>query len=328
MTLGIETSCDETAAAVVADGTRVVSNVVYSQLEQHREFGGVVPEVAARAHLQRLVPVVEEALARADTQLDGIDLIAVTRGPGLIGCLLVGIAGAQGMGIAGGKPVLGVNHLAGHVYSAFLAEPGLKPPVLVLIASGGHTDLVLVEAHARYRLLGSTRDDAAGECLDKCARLLGLGYPGGPALDRAARLGDASRVTLPRTRLPGHEFSFSGLKTAVRRHLELNPAPDQDAQHDLAAAVEMAVAGQLVDGLDRASRRTGIDRVAIVGGVSANTGLRQMALARFGPGQLTVPPLDLCTDNAAMIAAAGHFHSAAGETPAYPLLADPSLELG
>ena len=311
--LAVETSCDETAAAVVRGGREVVSSVVASQVELHAPHGGVVPDLAARSHLQAIGPVVAEALAGLDGGWDALDAIAVTRGPGLAGCLVVGAAFAQAAALARDLPIAAVSHIAGHVWSAWLADPGFDPPYCALVASGGHTECVEVGEDGSMTPLGATRDDAAGEAFDKVARLLGLGYPGGPAVERAARDGDPRRFRLPRTRLDG-AFSFSGLKTAVRYAVrDLGPAAlttegaprDPGVVAGLAAAFQETAVTQLVDGLEAAVERTGATRVTVVGGVAANAALRDAVRRRFAGLEVVVPPLGLCTDNAAMIGAAG-----------------------
>ncbi|MGH7902683.1 MAG: tRNA (adenosine(37)-N6)-threonylcarbamoyltransferase complex transferase subunit TsaD [Candidatus Dormibacteraceae bacterium] len=325
LTLGIESSCDETSAAVVADGRRVLSNLIHSQEDVHAAFGGVVPEMAARDHLARLPGLVEAALERAGARPADLDRVAVTRGPGLIGCLLVGVGVAQGLADAWGTPLTPVNHLWGHVYAAMLAREGLEPPLLALVASGAHSDLVRMPAHGRFEVLGRTRDDAAGEAFDKAARMLGLGYPGGAALDRLARTGDPRRRPLPRPSLPGLEYSFSGLKTALLYRLrDLGEAVTGEDRADLAAAFEESVVESLLDKLDQALRRWPVPEVVVCGGVAANTRLRIRAAEVVGPrARLTLPPMALCTDNAAMIASAGHHQARAGI--AAPLETDPSL---
>jgi N6-L-threonylcarbamoyladenine synthase len=309
--LAIESSCDESSAAVVQDGRLVRSNLIHSQLRAHAEFGGVVPELAARAHLEKLPGLVEAALEEAGLRGSDLDLVAVTRGPGLVGCLLVGIGLAQGLAAAWGKPLVGVNHLWGHVYAARLARPDLEPPLLALVASGAHSDLVRMSAEGRFEVLGRTRDDAAGEAFDKAARMLGLGYPGGPALDRAARLGDASRQALPVPSLPGFDYSFSGLKTALLyrlRDLGGLEAVDQATIEDLSAAFERSVVESLVGKLNRALEAWPVPEVVVCGGVAANTLLRRRAAEVVDDrARLTIPPLLLCTDNAAMIAAAAFY---------------------
>jgi len=316
LTLGIETSCDETSVAVVADGRRVLSNVIHSQLDLHKEFGGVVPELAARDHLERLPHILELALEGAGARPADVDRIAVTRGPGLAGCLLVGLGVGEGLSAAWSKPITGVNHLWGHIYAAMLTRPDLEPPLLGLVVSGAHSDLVRMPAHGRFEVIGRTRDDAAGEAFDKAARMLGLGYPGGPALDRLARTGDARRQPLPRPSLPGLEYSFSGLKTALLYRLrDLGEKAGPQEKADLAASFEQSVVESLLEKLDLAleeTHRVGgeIREVVVCGGVAANTLLRQRAAEVVaGRARLTMPSLELCTDNAAMIAAAGFFTS-------------------
>jgi N6-L-threonylcarbamoyladenine synthase len=310
--LAIESSCDETSVAVVEDGRLVRSNVIHSQLPTHAAFGGVVPELAARAHLEKLPGLVEAALEGAGVRGSDLDLVAVTRGPGLVGCLLVGMGLAQGLAAAWDKPLVGVNHLWGHVYAARLARPDLEPPLLALVASGAHSDLVRMSAEGRFEVLGRTRDDAAGEAFDKAARMLGLGYPGGPALDRAARLGEASRQPFPVPSLPGFDYSFSGLKTALLyrlRDLGGLESVDQAAIEDLSAAFERSVVESLVGKLDRALDAWPVPEVVVCGGVAANTLLRRRAAEVVADrARLTIPPPLLCTDNAAMIAAAS-FHT-------------------
>ncbi len=311
--LGIESSCDETAAAVVEDGRRILSNVVASQVDLHAQFGGVFPEVASRQHILAIVPVVEQALKEAHLSLADVDAIAVTRGPGLPGSLAVGLNMAKGLALGSGRPLVGVNHLEAHLYSAWLYFADQPPvpepafPLLALIVSGGHTELVLMRDHLTYKRLGGTRDDAAGEAFDKAARLLGLGYPGGPAIQRAAEDGDPEAVRFPRPLLPDTwDFSFSGLKTAllrVVRDLERrqNPLPVAD----LAASFQAAVVDTLVQKTLLAAEQFGARSILVAGGVSANRPLRQALTAR-APVPVHIPPLVLCTDNAAMIAGAGY----------------------
>jgi N6-L-threonylcarbamoyladenine synthase len=287
--------------------------VVSSQIALHAVHGGVVPELAARAHLEALSTVVDAALAPVPGGWDAIDAVAVTRGPGLAGCLIVGTMYATGVALARDLPIVGVSHLAGHVYSAWLADTELEPPFLALLVSGGHTECVVLREHGVAERLAATRDDAAGEAFDKVARLLGLEYPGGPAIQRVAPAGDPSRFPLPRTRLDG-AFSFSGLKTAVRYLVrDLGPGQLTDAGvpsdpqvvADLAASFQVAAVDQLVAGLAAAADRTGSTTIAVVGGVAANRALREAVAARFRGLHVVIPPFDLCTDNAAMIAAAG-----------------------
>ncbi len=285
----------------------MLSNVIHSQERLHAQFGGVVPELAARDHLERLPEIVETALDRAGVAPADLDLIGVTRGPGLVGCLLVGIGVARGLAAAWGKPVTGVNHLWGHVYAAMLEQPELEPPLLALVVSGAHSDLVWMPAHGTFEVLGRTRDDAAGEAFDKAARILGLGYPGGPALDRLARTREPARMRLPVPDLPGLEYSFSGLKTAllyrVRDLGQLSPGD----QADLAASFESSVVESLMLKLDAALRTHAAGEVVVCGGVAANTLLRRRAQEVVAKrARLTIPSLALCTDNAAMVAAAAH----------------------
>jgi N6-L-threonylcarbamoyladenine synthase len=300
----------------------VVVNLIHSQEALHAGFGGVVPEVAARAHLEKLPGLVTTALERAGATPEDIDLLAVTRGPGLAGCLLVGTGLAAGLAAAWDKPLAGVNHLWGHVYAALLAQPDLEPPLLALVVSGAHSDLVWMPRHGEFEVLGRTRDDAAGEAFDKAARMLGLGYPGGAALDRLARTGDASRQPLPVPLLPGLEYSFSGLKTALLYRLRDLGQPISDQNRaDLAASFERSVVESLLAKLQGAIRERAPAEVVVCGGVAANSLLRQRAAQVVGAGaRLTIPPLPLCTDNAAMIAAAG---AHAGRREA--AVADPAL---
>ena len=329
--LAIETSCDETAAAVIQDGRQILSNVVASQIDLHRRYGGVFPEVASRQHVLSIQPVIQQALtAAAITDLAMLDAIAVTHGPGLAGSLLVGVNAAKGMSLTSGLPLVPVNHLEGHIYSNWLATesaPGAPDgafPVLVLIVSGGHTELILMTDHGVYRHLGGTLDDAAGEAYDKVARLLALGFPGGPAIQQAAEAGDPHRFELPRPLLHNREhpfnFSFSGLKTAMlnlTRSLEAQgespTAPGLAA--DLAASFQIAVTDVLVQKTVAAAQQFEVRQVCICGGVSANRALRQAAAARCDELDLPlhIPPLFLCTDNAAMIGAAAYFRTRTAE---------------
>jgi len=325
LTLAIETSCDETSVALVEDGRRVLANVIHSQVDIHKEFGGVVPELAARDHLERLPYLLDLALDGAGVGRDDVDLIAVTCGPGLAGCLLVGVGVAEGLSAAWSRPLTGVNHLWGHIYAAMLTRQDLEPPLLGLVVSGAHSDLVLMPEHGSFQVIGRTRDDAAGEAFDKAARMLGLGYPGGPALDRLARSGHAGRQPLPRPSLPGLEYSFSGLKTALLYRLrDLGTGAGPEERADLAAAFEQSVVESLLEKLDAALGRSGYPEVVVCGGVAANTLLRRRAAEVVGDrARLTMPPLDLCTDNAAMIAAAAHFGVAVNGLQ--PTTVDPSL---
>ena len=307
--LGIETSCDETAAALVTDEGEIRSSVVSSQADLHARYGGVVPEVASRRHLELVTPVIREALAEADATLDDVDRIAVTQGPGLIGALLVGLAAAKAVAWSRRIPLVPVDHLDGHVASLYLQPDPLEPPFLCLLASGGHTMLLDVHSHTERKLLGSTLDDAAGEAFDKGARLLGLGYPGGREIDRLAGDGDPTAYDFPVARVPGLDFSFSGLKTALLYAVRELSEDELDAHRaDLAASYQRAIVRALVERVRDAAERANRDRIAIVGGVAANSALRAAL-----PGAAAAP-LALCTDNAAMIASAARW---AGPLP-YP----------
>jgi N6-L-threonylcarbamoyladenine synthase len=303
MILGLETSCDETAAAVITPDGRILSNIVSSQADLHARYGGVVPEVASRRHLELVTPVVQEAMAEAETSLDEVDLVGVTAGPGLIGALLVGVAAAKAIAWARRLPLAAVDHLQGHVASLYLQPDPVEPPFLCLLASGGHTLLLDVQDHtSKPRVLGTTLDDAAGEAFDKGARLLGLGYPGGAEIDRIARAGDPSAYEFPVARVPGLDFSFSGLKTALLYAVRELTAEDLDrGRADLAASFQRAIVRALVERTRQAAEQIGATRIAVVGGVAANSELRA-ALP-----QATAAPPALCTDNAAMIASAARF---------------------
>ncbi len=324
--LGIESSCDETAAAVVIDGRTIASNVVASQIDLHAEYGGVFPEVASRAHAEAISAVVEQAMEDAGVSYDQLDAIAVTRGPGLVGSLLVGINYAKGLALMTGKPLLGMNHLEGHVYSLWLTQPFREVifPVLVLIVSGGHTELLLMSDHGTYQHLGGTIDDAAGEAFDKVGRLLELPFPGGPHIERAARNGNSVAYNFPRAmRDSSYDFSFSGLKTAVMREVTVQPSAEarkkrkrgaeKRAQlrsdvsvNDVAASFQEAVTDILVEKTARAAQEFGATEIFMSGGVSANAMLRQK-MRKESDLPVRYPPLNLCTDNAAMIAAAAYY---------------------
>ncbi|MBR6022607.1 MAG: tRNA (adenosine(37)-N6)-threonylcarbamoyltransferase complex transferase subunit TsaD [Kiritimatiellae bacterium] len=343
--LGIETSCDETAAAVVEDGRKVRSSVVNSQILQHRPYGGVVPEIASRAHVENFAPVVEEAMSRSGASWGDLDGIAVTHGPGLVAALLVGISGARALGQAVGKPVWGVNHMEGHLAALFLDErvpgPDALGTAVVLMVSGGHSYVLEMKGTGKYRVLGQTLDDAAGECLDKGANLLGLGYPGGPAIEKAAQGGDAGFVQFPRGMdhsRPGKTedgldtrlcFSFSGLKTALRYWLAGHPGAEKEHLADLAASYQEAVMGALASRAERAVKATGAKTLVCVGGVAKNAVLREKlkSLAARRRLSLWLTPMAYCTDNAAMIAAAAGLRLAAGLPLPLAHEADPTLPL-
>lgn len=339
--LGIETSCDETAAAVVEDGQRILSNVVASQIELHRRYGGVFPEVASRQHVLSITPVVEEALGKAEVSWDDLEAVAVTYGPGLAGSLLVGVNAAKGIALGCGLPLLGINHIEAHIYANWLLP--LPPPqgwgekrgggeggdvvfpVLCLVVSGGHTELILMSGHSQYQRLGGTLDDAAGEAFDKVGRLLGLDYPGGPAIERAAAHGDPTAFDLPRAWLgDSYNFSFSGLKTAVLRVVKAHDS--QLPVTDLAASFQAAVVDVLVGKARRAAQEFGAEQILLSGGVAANKLLRQEMAAR---SDLPVfcPPISLCTDNAAMVAGAAYFRYQAGYRSGWELDVIPNLKL-
>ncbi len=321
--LGIETSCDETAAAVVEDGCKILSNQIASQVEIHARYGGIVPEVASRQHTLSIVPVIERAMDEAGVTWNDLDGIAVTMGPGLAGSLLTGVNIAKAISLARGLPITGVNHLEGHIYANWLTAADPEFPLVCLIVSGGHSDLVLVRGHHDYILLGQTRDDAAGEAFDKASRLLGLGYPGGPAIERAARSGNAS-IPLPRAWLRGsHDFSFSGLKTALLRLVEGDRIP---SPQDAAASFQEAVVDVLVKKTVAAAREYRVKQILLAGGVAANGYLRQ-SLNEASPLPVIVPPPILCTDNAAMIAACGYFQFRAGKTDSLDMDVVPSLRI-
>jgi N6-L-threonylcarbamoyladenine synthase len=332
LVLGIETSCDETAAALVDDGVTVRANVIGSQVELHRPFGGVVPEVAARAHIDLLLPTLDRALVEAGATYRDLEAIAVTAGPGLIGSLLVGVAAAKALALAHGLPLIGVNHLEGHVCAAQLEFGLLEPPLVALIVSGGHTSLVLGNSEGRLDTLGATLDDAAGEAFDKIARFIGLPYPGGPEIDRLARSGDPDAVKFPRALLHDgtYDFSMSGLKTAVIRELRRRQAHDEPISlPDIAASFQEALAEVSVRKTVAAAEQYGVEQVLLAGGVAANSRLRQyMSTACEKAGlRLLAPSPALCTDNGAMIAAAGWNRLRRGERSSLDLRADPGLPL-
>jgi N6-L-threonylcarbamoyladenine synthase len=329
--LGIETSCDETAVAVVEDGRHVRSNLIASQEHLHAKFGGVVPEVASRAHLENINPLITEALVEAGMWVAEVDAVAVTVGPGLVGALLVGIACAKAVAMALGVPFVGVNHLEGHIYANVLEHGPIEEPFVSFIVSGGHTMLVHVPGPHVYELLGQTLDDAAGEAFDKVARFIGLGFPGGPELDRLARTGDPHAVRFPRAAADrGYDFSLSGLKTAVVRHVKAERARGHEVPPgDLAASFQEAVVEVQVDKTIAAAKDKGVRTIVLGGGVVANTRLRELMAARAGAEgfEVLIPPPELCTDNAAMIACAGYYRLVEGERTPLEVAASPGLPL-
>ncbi|MCR4405234.1 MAG: tRNA (adenosine(37)-N6)-threonylcarbamoyltransferase complex transferase subunit TsaD [Candidatus Acetothermia bacterium] len=324
-TLGIETSCDETAAAVLQGEREVLSNVVYSQADLHSRYGGVVPEIASRNHLRKLPFILKEALTGAGVEPSKIDLIGATFGPGLVGALLVGLSAAKGLAYALKRPFVGVNHLEAHLFAHYLEYPQAGPPLLALLVSGGHTNLVHIKAWGDYRTLGGTRDDAAGEAFDKVGKLIGIDYPAGAKLDRLAKAGDPEAIPLPRPMLDsGYDFSFAGLKTAMAYYLKGHKAKPED----VAASFQRAVVDVLVGKTLRAATDLQVKRIAVVGGVAANSELRARFQAEAAGLEVYFPPLILCTDNAAMVAAAARFrHEELGQADPLTLSPEPGLRL-
>lgn len=330
--LAVETSCDETAAAVVRNGRYVLSNEVASQIKIHAKYGGVVPEIASRRHTEIIDTIIQAALEDAGLGYGDIDAVAVTCGPGLVGALLTGVATAKALAYVLGKPIVGVHHIEGHIAANYIAHPDLEPPFLCLAVSGGHTHLIHVEGYRAFKLLGGTRDDAAGEAYDKVARVLGLGYPGGPAVDQAAREGRADYMDFPRVEIEGapYDFSFSGLKTAVINHIHsIQQRGESLPVADIAASFQQAVVDVLAQKSLRACEELGIGTLVLAGGVSANTALRaRLAQDTEKRGiRLYIPPIEYCTDNAAMVGCAGYYRYIAGDISDLSLNAVPSLPL-
>ena len=331
--LGIESSCDETAAAVVENGKNILSNVVSSQVAFHRKYGGVVPEIASRKHVETIVPVIRESLDEAGLTLNEIEGIAVTRGPGLVGSLLIGISLAKSIAYVKNLPLIGVNHLEGHLNAVFLEEKDLEFPFVGLVVSGGHTNLYHVKARGDYIFLGQTRDDAAGEAFDKVAKLLGLGYPGGVIIDKMAKEGNAAAINFPRALIAkdSFDFSFSGIKTAVLHYVKRQEGKIDDGhKNDIVASFQEAVIDVLVTKVIRAAKKCKVDKVSLAGGVAANTRLREKIAEKAGKGDIRVfiPSPHLCTDNAAMIAAVGDYYLKKGITSPLTLNASSRLPIG
>ncbi|MCL2398835.1 MAG: tRNA (adenosine(37)-N6)-threonylcarbamoyltransferase complex transferase subunit TsaD [Defluviitaleaceae bacterium] len=328
--LGIETSCDETAAAVVVNGRKVLSNVIASQVETHRQFGGVVPEIAARKHLENISFIVEEALKQANLTLSDINGIAVSNGPGLVGALLVGLSYAKSLAFARRIPLLGVHHIYSHICANYLNEENFwEPPFICLVVSGGHTHLLDVQDYHNCNILGRTRDDAAGEAFDKVGRTLGLPYPGGPEIDKLSKIGDSLAISFPKTVFKDSlDFSFSGLKSAVLQYLHKNKGQDIDVSN-VAASFQQSVIDVLVSNTLKACEQKGITKVALAGGVAANGGLREsMYLACANKGlSLNLPSIVYCTDNAAMVASGGYYHYIGGRVDSYNLNAYPNMDI-
>lgn len=330
--LGIESSCDETAAAVVEDGRKILSSVIASQVEEHRLYGGVVPEIASRRHSEAIVGVVREAIEQSGKTLDELDGIAVTYAPGLIGALLVGVNFAKGLALSSGLPLIPVHHLRGHIAANYLTDPQLKPPFLCLVVSGGHSHIIEVEDYTKLKVIGKTRDDAAGEAFDKAARAMGIPYPGGVEMDKIAESGNDKAYKLPHPRVDGAplDFSFSGLKTAVINLLHNSQQKGEEVSvPDLCASYRKAVVDCLVGNFEKAADQTGAKKLVIAGGVSANRLLRRelTALCERTGRELYMPQLSLCGDNAAMIAAQGYYELLAGNTAGTDLNAVPSLDI-
>lgn len=332
LTLGLESSCDETSAAVLRGGRDVLSNVISTQIPVHQKFGGVVPEIASRHHIVNIMPVIDEALRQAGVQLSDIDQVAVTYGPGLVGALLVGVAAAKGLAFSLGVPLIGVNHLEGHIFANFLSDKDLEPPFMALVVSGGHTALVHVKDYDRFELLGQTRDDAAGEAFDKVARVMGLPYPGGPRIDALAREGNPLAIDFPRAldEKGNYEFSFSGLKSAVLNYINSEKMKGHElAKADIAASFQHSVIEVLVTKAVEAAKAAGCGRLVLAGGVAANSGLeaRLREAAQAAGLRFSYPSRLLCTDNAAMIACRGYYQALSGEYSDFYLNAVPGLGL-
>lgn len=331
--LAIESSCDETAGAVVKNGRTVLSNIISSQIDLHTLYGGVVPEIASRKHMEQINQVINEALVKANVTLDDITAIAVTYGPGLVGALLVGVSAAKALAYASKKPLIGVHHIEGHISANYIENPELEPPFGCLVVSGGHTHLVNVKDYGKYEILGKTRDDAAGEAFDKVARAVGLGYPGGPKIDRLAKEGNPLAIEFPRAKVTGSEydFSFSGLKSAVLNYINKCEMKNEEFNKaDLVASFQNAVVDVLVSHAIQASHEFGFKKLAIAGGVASNSALRTAMMEACDKNNIEFyhPSPILCTDNAAMIGAAAYYEYLAGSRASWDLNAVPNLKLG
>ncbi len=332
LTLAIETSCDETSCAVIRDGREVLSNIISSQIEIHKRFGGVVPEIASRKHIEIINNIVQEAIDKAEVEFEDIDLIGVTKGPGLVGALLIGLSTAKALAYALDKPIVGVNHMEGHICANYIEHKDLKPPFTCLIVSGGHSYLIYVKGYTDYELIGRTRDDAAGEAFDKVARTLGLAYPGGPLIDKLAREGNKDAIDFPRVMLEkdSYDFSFSGLKTAVLNYINnMEQKGEKIVVEDVAASFQQALLDVLVDKSFKLAREKGSNKLVIAGGVAANSGLREMMESRGKKESVDIfyPSRTLCTDNAAMIGSAAYFNYQAGNESDLHLNVNPNLSL-
>mgnify|MGYP000877083639 FL=1 len=332
LTLAIETSCDETACAVINNGREILSNIISSQIDIHRKFGGVVPEIASRKHIEAINNIIQEALDKANITFDDIDLIGVTQGPGLVGALLVGISAAKALAYGLEKPLIGVNHIQGHICANYIEHRDLEPPFTCLVVSGGHTYLLNVKSYTEYELVGRTRDDAAGEAFDKVARSIGLPYPGGPYIDKLAKEGIKDSISFPRVYLEddSYDFSFSGLKTAVLNYLNQTKQKGEEIViENVAASFQQAVLDVLVNKSFRLAEKTNSDKIVIAGGVAANSGLRNMLESRGKKENIEIfyPSKILCTDNAAMIASAAYYHYINGEESSFSLNVEPNLGL-
>lgn len=326
ITLGIESSCDETSVAILKNGREVLTNIINTQIEIHKQFGGVVPEIASRKHIENISDVTKEALRQANMNFNDIDIVACTYGPGLVGALLVGLGYAKALSFALNKPLIGVNHIEGHIAANYITFPDLKPPFLCLIISGGHTHLVYIEDYTKFKILGKTRDDAIGEAYDKVARVIGLEYPGGPKIDKLAKSGSPN-IKLPETYFDNLDFSFSGIKTAV---LNLNHKEPNINKADLCASFEKATTDMLINNTKKAIKEFKVKKIALAGGVSANSYIREnfTKLGKELNIDIYYPSIKLCTDNAAMIASAGYYNFMAGKTSDLTLNAIPNLKIG